>query len=167
MKARKIALWGVLSALAIVFSALESLFELPFLPPGAKPGLSNIVTVSSAMLFGAGGALYITVIKALFALFTRGTTAFFLSLAGGVLSSLVTVLLLKIKTPFSLYGISLLGAVTHNLGQTAAAVLLIGTGVLWAYFPILLVFALVSGTVTGVALQALAPYIENVKEKLT
>ena len=89
MKARKTALLGILCAQAIALSFLESLIPaLPFLPPGAKPGFSNIVTMFAVLTFGLPQAMCITVFKALFALATRGATAFFMSLAGGVLSTL-------------------------------------------------------------------------------
>lgn len=89
MKARKTALLGILCAQAIALSFLENLIpSLPFLPPGAKPGFSNIVTMFTVLTLGLPQAMCITVFKALFALMTRGATAFFMSLAGGVLSTL-------------------------------------------------------------------------------
>lgn len=78
MKARKTALLGILCAQAIALSFLENLIpSLPFLPPGAKPGFSNIVTMFTVLTLGLPQAMCITVFKALFALMTRGATAFF------------------------------------------------------------------------------------------
>ena len=72
MKARKTALLGILCAQAIALSFLESLIPaLPFLPPGAKPGFSNIVTMFAVLTFGLPQAMCITVFKALFALARR------------------------------------------------------------------------------------------------
>lgn len=56
MNAKKIALWGMMGALALTVSFIESCFELPFLPPGAKLGLANIITMAAAACWGWGGA---------------------------------------------------------------------------------------------------------------
>ncbi len=166
MKAKKIALWGILGALAISVSFLESLFNLPFLPPGAKPGLSNIVTVSALMVTGAVSAIYVTVLKAAFALITRGFVAFLLSLSGGVLSFVSTVLLYKMKkSPFSIVGICIIGAILHNAAQLGVSILLTGTTALIYYAPVLLAFSLASGLVTGFSLKILKPYLEKTGEK--
>ena len=118
MKARKTALLGILCAQAIALSFLENLIpSLPFLPPGAKPGFSNIVTMFTVLTLGLPQAMCITVFKALFALMTRGATAFFMSLAGGVLSTLAMWAATKIKSdPFGLLGASIIAAVCHNAG---------------------------------------------------
>ena len=164
-KSKSIAFWGVLGALAITVSALEGLFELPFLPPGAKPGLANVVTVAAAMISGATGALLITLIKSLFVFATRGATAFILSFTGGIIASLVTVLLLKMKKClFSLTGISICGALAHNAGQLAAAAILTKTSAIAYYAPVLLIFSLISGFVTGIILKAVAPIILKIND---
>lgn len=162
MKSKRVALWGIMGALAIVVSFLEGLFDIPFLPPGAKLGLSNVITVAAAMISGLGGAAYITAVKSLFAFLTRGTTAFLLSLSGGVLSTLATVVLLKWKRcPFSLLGISVIGALMHNAGQLAAAAVLSGTAALMYYAPVLLLFSLVAGALTGFILTAIKPFMQK------
>ena len=167
MRARKIALLGVMGALAIAVNALEGIFNIPFLPPGAKPGLSNVVSVLAFFVSGATGAVYVTAVKALFALITRGATAFILSLAGGMLSVAVTVLLLKSKKcPFTLVGISVAGAISHNMGQLIASIAVTGTPALINYLPVLLIFAAVSGVVTGLVLTFIKPYTEKIGEKL-
>ena len=141
MKARKTALLGILCAQAIALSFLENLIpSLPFLPPGAKPGFSNIVTMFTVLTLGLPQAMCITVFKALFALMTRGATAFFMSLAGGVLSTLAMWAATKIKSdPFGLLGASTIAAVCHNAGRGGAhgdgsrARLCAGTADIFAY----------------------------------
>lgn len=162
MKAKRIAFLGVMGALAIAVSFIEGLFNIPFLPPGAKPGLSNVITVSAYLISGTWGAIYITVIKALFALVTRGTIAFLLSFSGGMLSAFVMILLLKMKKcPFSVIGISVVGAIFHNMGQLTASVFVTGTVSLLYYLPVLILFSLVAGTVTGIVLRALEPLLKK------
>ena len=58
------------------------------------------------------------------------------SLAGGILSLLVMVMLKKIKG-FSAMGISVGGGVAHNLGQLTVAVLLMENAKIYYYAPVL------------------------------
>jgi len=163
MKARKTALLGILCAQAIALSFLENLIpSLPFLPPGAKPGFSNIVTMFTVLTLGLPQAMCITVFKAFFALMTRGATAFFMSLAGGVLSTLAMWAATKIKSdPFGLLGASIIAAVCHNAGQLAAAAVLTGTRAVLGYAPALLIFSLITGAVTGTVLRIVMPALEK------
>ena len=162
MKAKRIAFLGVMGALAIAVSFLEGLFYIPFLPPGAKPGLSNVITVCAFFASGTWGAIYVAVVKSLFAFITRGGIAFILSFSGGLLSAFVMILLLKWKKcPFSIIGISVIGAIFHNTGQIVASVFVTQTVSLIYYMPALLIFSLVAGTVTGTVLKALEPLLKK------
>ncbi len=158
----KIALLGILGALALVLSFTENLImpQTAFLPAGAKPGLSNIVTMFAACTMGFPGAAYIVVIKAAFAFITRGATAFFMSLAGGALSMTVTVLLLKIEGErLSLVGIGVLSACAHNAGQLLVSLIMTGTGAILNYAPFLMIFGVLTGFVTGTVLKIVLPKI--------
>lgn len=157
---RFLALIAILGAQALVLSFVENMLPaVPGLPPGAKPGLSNIVTMFTASVLGFKGALLIAVLKAVFAGVTRGGVALVMSLCGGVLSAAVMSFLLALKkNPFGLTGISVLSATAHNAGQLCAACVISGTTKLIAgYGPLLLVFALVAGSITGVMLKILLP----------
>ena len=166
MKTKKIALLGILGAMALVLGFLEHLVipDIPFLPVGAKPGLSNVVTMFTAMNFGFPAAIYIALIKALFALITRGATASVMSLCGGVLSVCVMCIMLKVQGKvFSLVGISVLCAIAHNMAQLTVACVISGTASLFNYGKYLLIFSLVTGFVTGVMLSVLVPRVEKIK----
>ena len=54
MKTKKLTLLSILSALALVLGFTENLLlpDIPFLPVGGKPGLSNIVTMFTASFYG-------------------------------------------------------------------------------------------------------------------
>ena len=160
---KKTALLGILGAQALALSFLESLIPpLPGLPPGAKPGFSNIVTMYTAATMGLGEALYITGIKAVFSGLTRGATAFFMSLSGGLLSTFVMFGLLKIKKqPFGIAGIAVASAAAHNLGQLIAATIITGTVSVLGYAPLLFIFAVLTGLVTGTVLKAVMPALEK------
>ena len=161
MKSKKVALWGVLGALAIASAYLENLISPLIAFPGARVGFSNVITMSSCIMFGLPGALYITAIKVLFALGTRGGIAALLSLCGGVLSSLVMFFLFKTKN--SLLSTSIISACAHSLGQLLIAAALLGNAIFY-YLPVLLIFSVLSGTATGIILKFLLPHFSK-KEK--
>ena len=112
---------------------------------------------------GFPGAIYITMLKALFALITRGATGAFMSFSGGLLSTITVCLLIKYQgRVFSYLGLGIAGAVMHNLGQLIAACVVSGTFALMNYGKYLLIFALVTGTVTGSVLLVLMPRLEKI-----
>lgn len=160
--ARSVAFNGLLGALALVLSAVEGMLPpIPMLPPGAKLGLSNIVTMYAAGAVGLGPALCIAVIKGLFAGMMRGATALMMSLAGGVLSTLVMWLLLRLKSrPFGTIGLGVAGALSHNAAQLLVAVLLTTPAVAW-YVPWLIVFGVCSGILTGLVLRVVMPFLDK------
>ena len=165
MKTNKVAFLGIFGALALVLSFLESMLvpDIPFLPVGVKPGLSNIITMYIAGTMGFPGAIYITMLKALFALITRGATGAFMSFCGGLLSTVAVCLLIKYQGRlFSYLGLGIIGAVMHNLGQLMAACIVSGTFALINYGKYLLIFALVTGAVTGTVLMLLMPRLEKI-----
>lgn len=160
----QIALFGMLAALAAVLSYLESLLPTAaFLPPGAKPGFSNLVNLFAASFMGTVPALGIALLKACFAGLTRGITAFFMSLCGGMLSTLVMCLLLRKSKGLSFVGIGVVGAVCHNLGQLAVAVVLVGNRSVLGYAPVLLLCALAAGTLTGFVFRAVYPALQRIR----
>ncbi len=164
MSTKKLALTGILGALALALSFAESLLmpQVAFLPPGAKPGLSNIITMFAANTMGFGGAIYIVLIKSVFALITRGVTAFFMSLAGGLLSMAAMLLLIKVKS-VSLIGVGVVSSCFHNLGQLLVSVVITGTSAILNYAPFLLLFGVATGLVTGMVMKIVMPKLERIK----
>lgn len=164
----KTALLGILGAVALVLSFLESTLmpDLPFLPPGAKIGLSNIVTMLVADFCGFSGALCITLLKGLFVFSTRGATAALMSLSGGILSTIALGLLIKHEGEnLSFFGISIVCAVLHNLGQLAASCVITGTVSLINYGKYLLLFSIIAGSLTGIMLNVIMPRLKKVLKK--
>lgn len=161
----KLALVAILCALAIALSFLESLIPpLPFLPPGAKPGFSNIITMFAAGSTGFVSAIAIATVKGLFAFVTRGATAGLMSLSGGVLSAAAMYLLMRYaRKRLGLIGISVICALCHNAGQLMAAILITSTASIAYYAPALALFGIVTGTVTGIILRAVIPALEKMK----
>lgn len=166
MKSKKVALYGILGALSLVLSFFENVLipGIPFLPPGAKLGLSNLVTMYASSTGGFVGGFYIVLIKAAFALVTRGVTAGFMSLSGGLLSCITVCLMIKKEGKvFSFFGIGVASAVMHNLGQLIASCIITGTPELLSYGKYLMIFAVITGSVTGTALLILMPRLRKLE----
>lgn len=146
MSAKKISYIAILSALAIVFGYIESLF--PAAPiPGIKLGLSNIVILFAIYRLDKSSAFFIMLIKVLVtSLLFSGLNVFLYSFAGGLLS-LAT--MIAFKKLFSEIGVSMIGGVAHNLGQLLVAGLLMQTSAVFVYLPALLISGVIVGFITG------------------
>ena len=123
--ARRIALTGLLAALALIFSYVEVLFPLNAGIPGIKLGLANLVPLVIMYRMDARYAFAANLIRVLLAgLLFSGLFAALYSLAGSCVSFLIMYLLKKTDR-FSIIGVSMAGGVFHNLGQLAVAILLV------------------------------------------
>lgn len=152
----KTALFG---ALAIVFGLLESLIPTSSIfPPGVKLGFSNIVVMFSAGTQGLLSAVCIAVIKGGFVFLMRGMTAGILSICAAVVSAVVMAVIFKFFKGLGLIGVSVAGAVSHNLTQLVIAIFITQTP-LWVYLPILLISAVICGCITGVTLKIVLPVL--------
>ena len=152
-KAREVAWTGMLFALAIALSFLESaITPLLGLMPAMKLGLSNLVVMYALLFLNTRTAAELVLLKALFALLTRGPTAGFLSLCGGVLSFLVLWALLVSPGEF-IFTVS--GALAHNIGQLLGASVLLSSAMALGYAPVLLVAGLCVGALSCVLSKTL------------
>lgn len=165
-KAKKAAFFGLLGALALVLSFFESRLmpDIPFMPPGAKPGLSNVVTMLTMSLSGLSGAMYITLLKGLFAFVTRGAFAGMMSLSGGIVSTALCFLLMRYGgEKLSFIGIAVPSAAAHNIGQLVCACVLSGTAAMFNYGKYLLIFSVITGVITGAALNIIMPRLRKIR----
>lgn len=150
-KTKRTALCAVLIALALALSYTERFIPLQLVVPlpGIKLGLSNIVTLVALYLLGTKHAFLILIPRCVLgALFGGGITGLMFSLLGGVLALLVMAVG-KSSGLFSVYGVSVLGAAAHNVGQILAAMGLMRSVYIGAYLPYLLLVAIATGLTTG------------------
>ena len=156
MKTKRLTLYALLVALAMILSYLESLVPLSFAVPGIKMGLSNIITVFIVFAIGSREAAAVLFVRIfLGAVFAGNFSTIFYSGAGGLCAILVTILLRKILTKNQLWVAGVCGAIAHSVGQMAMAIALTATPGLIAYLPIMIVASIVSGTFTGFCAQLL------------
>jgi heptaprenyl diphosphate synthase len=161
-----VATVGIFTALSLALSFLESLIPANFLPLGAKPGLSNIAVMFSASALGTIPSIFIVIIKSAFAGLTRGTVAGFLSLCGGLLSVLTMILFFRFSKKTSILLISVFSAVAHNLGQFIGAYFITGTPSMIYYLPLLLIYGIFFGIITGTILKIILPYLNKLRSKI-
>jgi uncharacterized membrane protein len=150
---KKTALWV---AIASVLQISESLIPHPI--PGVRFGFANMVTLVIMANYSFSVALKVAILRTLVSSFIIGTflsPAFILSFSGALISTLAMGLLYRFSVKntrfyFSLIGISVLGAFTHNLTQlTIAYLLLIRHTGIFVLLPWLSIGAVVMGLIAG------------------
>ena len=151
--ARRLTTDALFTAVALTIFVIE--LQIPSVGiPGVKLGLANIVTVAAAFLIGpwdAGAILYCRILLA--GMFSGQVMALWYSLAGGTLCWLTMLPMRKILTGEQIWVMSAVGAVAHNLGQIAAALLVTRTPAIFYYRPVLMISGVLAGLVTGAAAQ--------------
>lgn len=149
MDTKNIAKTGMLVAVAFVLSYIESMLPLNLGVPGIKLGLSNIVVLFSIFNLNTLTAFCIAIVRIVLCGITFGSLSGMLySLSGGILSFVVMLLLKKTKK-FSIYGVSVAGGVSHNIGQILVAIAVLNNKLIMYYFPFLLIAGVVAGIATG------------------
>lgn len=150
MKTKTITHLGLLVALAFIFSYIETLIPINLGIPGAKIGLANLVIIVALYIIGARNAFILSVVRIVLVGFTFGNlSSMVYSLAGGMLSFLVMVAAKK-TNKLSMTGVSVLGAVFHNVGQIIVAIFVVRTMEIIYYLPLLMLFGIVAGILIGV-----------------
>ena len=166
-KARRIALCGVLTALALALSLAERMIPIQLLIPipGVKLGLANVVTMFALLFLKPRDAYAILLCRVcLAAIFAGSVTSFLFSLLGGMLALTTTWVLLRWKDrTFTMFGISAAAAAMHDIGQIMAAILVMGTTDVVAYLPLLLVSAIPMVMLTGAMIQVLSAHLKAIQ----
>ena len=152
---QKLTRLALLAAASVVLGYMESIIcALMPLPPGIKLGLANTVVLYSVYTLGVGCSIILIILKVVLTGFMSGNlAAAFLYSMGGAVLSLIMMLLVKTlsRDSVSIVGVSVVGAVFHNIGQLLVASLLLGTPGLMFYAFVLMIAAVITGTLTGLA----------------
>lgn len=144
---KRVATYGMLIALAFIFSYIESLIPISFGVPGMKLGLANIVVLIALYLLGPKAAFVLSIVRVLLSAMTFGNMMMlWFSIAGASLAFLTMYLMKKIKG-FSMIGVSIAGGVAHNIGQIVVAMIVMSE-VMFYYLFVLII----GGTITGMAI---------------
>lgn len=154
---------ALLAALAITIHIIESAFPSPL--PGIKPGLANVVTLFTFIMYGWKTALQVSLLRVVISSLLLGTflsPTFLLSLSGALLSLGG---LFLIQLPFHLFpiisryqpsaiGYAIIASIGHMSGQFFIAwYFFIPHPGLFKLLPIFITFAVILGIVSGIITQ--------------
>ncbi len=162
---KRIVILSLMIAQALVLSLIESWIPLPLPVPGVKLGLANIITVIVIVFYGFKDALSVVLIRCILSsIFGGGVTGFLFSMAGGILSTIVMYTLYrKGSKVFSIIGISIGGAVSHNIAQTVIASFVMKDAAIYMILPVLLISGVIMGLFVGLCSSFLEKAIRNTK----
>ena len=160
MKASKVARYGLLIALALALSWLESLLP-PLGVPGVKLGLPNLAIVFALYRLGFKDACVISLVRVVLVTLLFGNGAALAYSAAGAALSLAVMGLLKKIGKFSPVGVSVAGGVAHNAGQILVAMALLETARLAWYLPVLWISGTVAGVLIGIVSGELVKRVPN------
>ena len=154
---KKISACGLLVALAMIFSYIETLIPINLGLPGMKLGIANLVIVIGLYLLKPHEVLLISLVRIFLIgfLFGNGMSILY-SLAGGLVS-FFAMLLLKRSEKFSVVGVSLFGGSMHNVGQLFIAAAVVENAKIFYYLPPLLCVGCVTGILIGLLALRILP----------
>lgn len=158
----RVAYFGVFTALALIFSYIETLVPISFGIPGVKLGLANLIIVIALYKIPLREVYVLSIVRVLLSGVLFGNYfSIAYSLAGGLLS-LTVMALLKKAEGFSVIGISIAGGVCHNIGQLVVAMIVVETFAMSYYMPVLLVAGLITGFLIGVVADQVLRRISDI-----
>ncbi len=156
---------AILSAYALALHGFESLIPMPI--PWIRVGLANIITVVAFILFGFRAAMMVTLVRVFIASLFTGSflgPGFILSLGGGVSGILAMGFVLSLLPGlFGPVGLSLIGALFHNLAQLFLAYILFIQKIepVLIITPVLILIGTVTGLVNGLVADLLVKGLKN------
>jgi len=160
---------SMLVAMGTALHVVEGMLSIPMPVPGVKLGLANMVTLLALHLYGFRDGLTVALMRVLLASLVSGmflSPGFLLGISGALGSTVVMALLLKHTRCFSMIGISMAGAVGHNAGQLLAASLVLQSGAVVYYLPVLLLTGIPTGFFTGYLLNSLLQHESGIVRDL-
>ena len=151
-KAKKTALLGVLTSVALVLSYLESILPPIWAAvPGIKVGLPNVVIIFLLYKFGVKEAAIVSFIRIFVVALLFGNVMTLAYSFAGALLSIVLMAICKKTQVFSVVGTSIVGGVAHNLGQILVAIFLFDTVQIGYYMIVLAITGTIAGVFIGLA----------------
>jgi len=170
MTTKKMVQLALLVSLAGILHFVEALLPMPLPVPGLKVGLANIITLFVIVRYGLLEALLVCGLRVILGTAMTGSLfslPFLLGVAGALAACLTMQFVLrKWVPPFSLVGVSILGAVSHNLAQIFIVMVVLNLPDLVYYIPYLMLFAVLTGTITGILISTLLRRLPSLNEAI-
>lgn len=150
MPVKRLTELAMLTAVALIIFVIE--LQIPPLTaiPGIKPGLANIITVYCVYRYKPWETAMVVAVRVILgAVFAASFSTILFSAAGAVMCLAGMIPVSRLFPGLPIWACSIIGAVLHNIGQTAAAVIYLGSFAVIGYLPFLLLAGIVSGLFTG------------------
>ena len=164
LRSYRVAEYGMLIALAFVFSYIENLIPVNLGVPGVKLGLANLVTVAGLYTIGIPGTAAVNLVRIVLVGFTFGNPFSMIYSMAGALLSLILMAVCRKMNWFTPVGVSIIGGVGHNVGQLAVAIFVSGTVSIAIYAPVLFLAGIVTGFFTGQCAQAVLNHMDKLRK---
>ena len=143
----KLALLSILTSAALILSYVEAVIPpIVSAVPGIKLGFPNILIIYILYRMGIWEAIAVSFVRIMLGFVLFGTPLSFVYSVAGAILSLAIMVILKKTDLLSTVGVSVAGAVFHNLGQILMAMLLLGTTAVGYY----LIILSITGTIAGI-----------------
>lgn len=145
-KTQKIATLAMFLALGVLLNYAEAvLLPTAFIAPGVKLGLANAVGLVVLYWFEPRDFIMLGFLRVVMtSLFTGFGFNFLIGLSGWVVATTMILLLVALQK-LSIFGLSILGAVGHSVGQIMMVSVLYQTPYMINYLPILIVTSVIAG----------------------
>jgi len=154
MNTRKMVQLAMLTSVGLALHIVESMIPNPFtaFAPGAKLGLANIIGLITLAIYGLKYALAVNLLRSLIGGLASGAMiSMIYSMAGALVSTLLMWVAYKFfKKYFSLIGVSVFGAMGHNIAQLTVASIIIKNPKIFAYLPVLMLTSIFTGIFIGI-----------------
>ena len=166
MKTKKMVFLGLMVGYSLILYILETYIPNPFIVffPGAKLGLTNIITLVSLLIFGFKETFIIVTVRVILSSIFAGPMSYLLFSIGGAYLSLIVMFLVNKIKGFSVIGVSIAGAIAHNIGQLLVASILVENFLMITYLPIMLATSLVTGLFVGIVSQFCYSKMDRIKD---
>ncbi|HHT38378.1 MAG TPA: Gx transporter family protein [Mollicutes bacterium] len=165
MELRKLTHLSMLLATSVVLNIIES--TIPILGniiPGSKLGLANIVVLFVIYIYAFKDAIFLSIMRVILVGILRTglfNITFFFSLGGAVFSVIMMCIMHRF-TKLSVVGVSVIGAISHSIGQIMIAVLFLKIPNLIFYLPYLLFLSIPTGVIIGMIAKKVIHYYKNI-----
>ena len=163
MDLKKTTRLAMLLSISIILSILESLIPIFSFIPGLKIGLANVIILFIIYVYSFKDALYVSILRVIIVgILKTGlfSITFFFSLSGAIFS-IFFMFIFKKFTNLSIIGISIIGAISHSIGQIIIAIIFLNNMDLIYYSPYLLIFSIPMGIVVGLISKQVLNEYEN------
>ncbi|MEW9078602.1 Gx transporter family protein [Terrisporobacter glycolicus] len=168
MKTKKMTFLGLMVTYSLVLYIFETYIPNPLIAifPGAKLGLSNIITLISLIILGVKDTCIILTVRIILSSIFAGPISYLLFSVGGAYLSLICMYLASKIKGFSIIGVSIVGAIGHNIGQLLVASIIVQNINMVGYLPFMLIASLVTGMFVGLVSKYCCPKLTKFSVKL-